>query len=107
MRYLRDIPSFSINLFEMSPLANSAFNLCCQHKMQNGGIVPFDVCIDVTKRENTAYQFVSAMLEGEHGVNGVMSCEFDEYEKYRISGNHGLNQRTRGNYLPFLRLSDT
>ena len=29
--------------------------------------MPFDVCIDVTKREKTAYQFASAMLEGEHG----------------------------------------
>ena len=27
------------------------------------------------------------------GVNGVMSCEFDEYEKYRMSGNHSINQR--------------
>ena len=29
---------------------------CFQHKIQNGRIVPLDVCIDVTKREKTAYQ---------------------------------------------------
>ena len=43
------------------------------------------------------------------GVDKVMSCEFDECRKYRMSGNHVIiiNQRTRGDYLPFLRLSDT
>ena len=28
-----------------------------------------------------------------------MSCAFDEYEKYRISGNHGIDQKTRGTII--------
>ena len=103
MRYLSDIPSFFINLSEMSPLANSAFST--KFKMAGSCHSMFALTSRNARILRTSLHL--PCWKANMGVNKVMSCEFDECKKYLMGGNHVINQRTRGDYLPFLCLSDT
>ena len=94
---VRDIPSFS-NHSEMSPLANSA-------STQNSKWRDWHSAFALTSR-NVKRLHTSFCVQSEQGhvmLFPLMSTTC----KYRMSGNHGINQRTRGDYLPFLRIWNT